>query len=832
MVYYTPGSEAAKRQQERWVGEYEKGVLLLGFAKGTTEAEARRIVESRGGTLDKWFGAVGGGAITINNPSGNIEEDIKKFSAGPSVRYAERSGRVYPMGGAIGHQQQQPQQPQQREDIPGFNRPANADPSLPDFLFGTYAGGLTQAQAENQQRAHKYMRDNNLNQADIPGINLFTRGSVQAPGAGVDLESRETQPQQPATQPMVLDPEPQQPQKPEHGIDEERWNSTKWNQYWNEVSLPEGWTPESEGRKYVHPDRSNTWNKQRRNESRDEYINRVIGGNYQNSYNKWLREEQYNKLGEMQRDAYRKEKGVAVPQPQPQPSPEPEIGLPDGGQPAPKPVTPPAQPPEPEPGPEPWKRGDITPTEQKFKDETGLDPEDHANGDAYRQWIRAEKQQPIKSWDDLTPEEQAQRRDEKAGASQGQTPAPGPQPQQPLPQQPDNPSEEYKRQESLRFQNSQRLKGWQGDLERLENLRKVPESSRLAAGGQSDEQLTMQMLQLRGQIQNTQAFLDKMPASSVDPAPAPTPSQQQPPAGMTQDQWRAMDPSLAYGQDFGGWQHPDGQQSMMDLWGGGGQQAPTRQWGGQQGWQRQQQGQSFQDPITGRMLDRQTGQPVDSGGPPGTVRYSDLPDYIKNSPQMRAANPTDRSYVNVDQIMSRAVPEGVYGLPGGTYGGGQGGGGQYGGGQVSNAPVYQDPGGWQGGDPMEGMPGWGFGIEFPPWATLPDSGFPEQIYPADPAEPMPGYGDPGQNIPGAGVIPGLPPVSPIPGAAPQLGQYGQEIAQAANAKLQQAPQSAVPSGSPVVYPSSQVIAPTTRQGGGGRRGGGGASPFAYGVRIQ
>ena len=535
-----------------------------------------------------------------------------------------------------------------------------------------------------------------------------------------------------------------------------------------------------------------------------------------------------------QRDQYLETGGsddYPAPQPQQpqQPQQPPVIGLPDGGQPAPKPVTPPAQPPEPEPGPEPWKRGDITPTEQKFKDETGLDPEDHANGDAYRQWIRAEKQQPIKSWDDLTPEEQAQRRKyaegEKAGASQGQTPAPGPQPQQP--QQPANPGEEYKRQESLRFQNSQRLKGWQGDLERLENLRKVPESSRLAAGGQSDEQLTMQMMQLRGQIQDTQKFLDKMPASSVDPspAPAPAPSQQQPPAGMTQDQWRAMDPSLAHGQDFGGWQHPGGQQSMMDLWGGGGQQAPTRQWGGQQGWQRQQQGESFQDPITGRMLDRQTGQPVESG-PPGTVRYSDLPDHIKNSPQMRAANPKERSYVNVDQIMSRAVPGGMTGVPGGGQGVGQG----Y---TSPGGPVYQDPGGWQGGDPMELMPGWGGGIEFPPWATLPDSGFPEQTYPADPAEPMPGYGTPGQNIPGAGVIPGLPPVSPIPGAAPELGQYGQEIAQTANAKLQQAPQSSVPSGSPVVYPSSQAIAPTTRQGGGGgRRGGGGASPFSYGVRVQ
>ena len=68
MVYYAPGSEGAKRQQERWAGEQQqfvKGQLLLGFAKGTTEAEARLIVESRGGTLDKWFGASGGGAISL-----------------------------------------------------------------------------------------------------------------------------------------------------------------------------------------------------------------------------------------------------------------------------------------------------------------------------------------------------------------------------------------------------------------------------------------------------------------------------------------------------------------------------------------------------------------------------------------------------------------------------------------------------------------------------------------------------------------------------------------------------------------------------------------------
>ena len=145
------------------------------------------------------------------------------------------------------------------------------------------------------------------------------------------------------------------------------------------------------------------------------------------------------------------------------------------------------------------------------------------------------------------------------------------------------------------------------------------------------------------------------------------------------------------------------------------------------------------------------------------------------------------------------------------------------------------PGGPGGMQPGQGMlPGgqWGGfpGAQMPPWATLPDPGLAEQA--PEPLVPGPGLGQPGQNIPGAGVVPGLPPVIPQPGPAPEFGQYGQEVTQAASAKLQQAPQSAVPSGSPVVYPSSQPIAPTNRQGGGGRRGGGGASPFSYGVKVS
>ena len=161
---------------------------------------------------------------------------------------------------------------------------------------------------------------------------------------------------------------------------------------------------------------------------------------------------------------------------------------------------------------------------------------------------------------------------------------------------------------------------------------------------------------------------------------------------------------------------------------------------------------------------------------------------------------------------------------------------QQGGGQMAQpGGGMMQPGGPGGMQPGQGMlPGgqWGGfpGAQMPPWATLPDSNLVGQ--PQQPLDPGFGTGQPGQNVPGAGVIPGLPPVAPIPGAAPELGQYGQEVTEAATSKLQQAPQSGVPSGSPVVYPSSQPIAPTTRQGGGNRRGGGGATPFSYGVKVR
>jgi len=286
-----------------------------------------------------------------------------------------------------------------------------------------------------------------------------------------------------------------------------------------------------------------------------------------------------------------------------------------------------------------------------------------------------------------------------------------------------------------------------------------------------------------------------------------------------------------------------GQQSMMDLWGGGGQQAPTQQWGGQQGWQRQEQGQSFQDPITGRVLDRRTGQPVQQGLPTGLTKWSDIPEYIRNSPEMQRDmsrggwSPNESTSVNLTQFMARnpnVAPPQQQQQPSGwqDQGGWQG----WGGGQPSLVDLWggmQPGGGGQGGGGMGNMfPGLqqplrDQSLDLPGWATLPDSGFPAQ---PGPTEPQPGYGTPGQNIPGAGVIPGLPPVAPIPGAAPELGEYGQEIAETANAKLQQAPQSGVPSGSPVVYPNSQAIAPTTRQGGGGRRGGG-STNFSYGLRV-
>ena len=394
----------------------------------------------------------------------------------------------------------------------------------------------------------------------------------------------------------------------------------------------------------------------------------------------------------------------------------------------------------------------------------------------------------------------------------------------------------------------------------MENLLKVSESERLERGLESDDQLNLRKMQLLNQIQNTQTHLDQMPDSYTDPdpkpAPAPAPApvqqappQQQPPPGLSHPEWQGMDT----GVDPGG-----GQQSMMDLWGGGGQQAPTQQWGGQQGWQRQEQGQTFQDPITGRPLDRRTGQPVEQqdhwvqygasgtktgkGTPPNTTKWADVPEHIRNSPEMKEQrskggwSPNESTHINLGNFLG-ANPHLAQQPQQQQWGG------------------WQDFGGWQGWGGGQAMPGGGMGggfggmgnmfpgMQMPPWATLPGSnlvGQPQQ--PMDPGygtgqpqQPMdPGYGtgQPGQNIPGAGVIPGLPAVSPVPGAAPELGQYGQEIGEAANAKLQQAPQSGVPSGSPVVYPSSQAIAPTTRQGGGGRRGGGGASQFSYGVRVK
>ena len=285
---------------------------------------------------------------------------------------------------------------------------------------------------------------------------------------------------------------------------------------------------------------------------------------------------------------------------------------------------------------------------------------------------------------------------------------------------------------------------------------------------------------------------------------------------------------------------PGSQPSMMDLWGGGGQQAPTQQWGGQQGqqgWQMQQQGQSFQDPITGSTLDRRTGQPVQQEVAKGHTRWADIPEHIRNSPEMKqsmqeaGSSPNESTQINLSKFMSRFPNAGADAARnewqqqwgGGQYGGGTGGGWQGLGG--GSGGFY----GGQGGG-MGGMGDMFPGMQLPAWATLPDSnlvGGPQQ-----PVDPGFGAVAPGQNIPGAGVIPGLPPVSPVPGPAPEFGQYGQEIGEAATAKLQQAPQSGVPSGSPVMYPSSQPIAPTTRQGGGGRRGGGGSSPFSYGVRVS
>ena len=411
-------------------------------------------------------------------------------------------------------------------------------------------------------------------------------------------------------------------------------------------------------------------------------------------------------------------------------------------------------------------------------------------------------------------------------------PKPEPEPEPEKRYAPTDPSDAYARQENLKFQNHQRIKGWQDDIGRVENLLKVSESERLERGLESDDQLNLRKMQLLNQIQNTQKHLDQMPDSYTDPdpkpAPAPAPApvqqappQQQPPPGLTYDEWRGQEIGLP---DAG---LPGSQPSMMDLWGGGGQQAPTQQWGGQQGWQRQEQGQTFQDPITGRTLDRRTGQPVEQQGPPqGHTRWADIPEYIRNSPEMKDKmskgdwSPNESTSINLGQFLG-ANPHLAQQPQQQQWGG------------------WQDFGGWQGWGGGQAMPGGGMGggmgnmfpgMQMPGWATFPDSNLVGQ--PQQPVDPGYGTGQPGQNIPGAGVIPGLPPVSPVPGAAPELGQYGQEIGEAATAKLQQAPQSGVPSGSPVVYPSSQAIAPTTRQGGGGRRGGGGASPFSYGVRVK
>ena len=132
MVYYEPGSKEAQRQDEeflkraesgKWSGprgqEYATGELALSFDKGTTESEARRIIESLGGTLDKWHDTLGAGFITINNPSANIEDDIKRFSAIPSVRHAGKNSRVYPMNMGIG---QQPTQVEQADQATGGER--------------------------------------------------------------------------------------------------------------------------------------------------------------------------------------------------------------------------------------------------------------------------------------------------------------------------------------------------------------------------------------------------------------------------------------------------------------------------------------------------------------------------------------------------------------------------------------------------------------------------------------------------------------------------------------------------------------------------------------
>ena len=529
----------------------------------------------------------------------------------------------------------------------------------------------------------------------------------------------------------------------------------------------------------------------------------------------------------------------------------------------------PVQPQQPEP--KPWQRGDITPEEQRFKDETGLDPEDHANGDAWRQWIRGEGKPPSKpetrDWNDLTKEEQDKLRFPPPGGGTIGLPDSG------IPVADEEPTPEQPAQRAYVVDPSKPLWAKEINGEIISGLQQGPSGDWFNKDGRMTSWGTFMTWDELGYNPNKtvadnfgQEYADALDSYNKDGelsleenkslkllqdkyhASQKQQQQQQAPPGLSHPEWQGMDT----GVDPGG-----GQQSMMDLWGGGGQQAPTQQWGGQQGWQRQEQGQTFQDPITGRTLDRRTGQPVEQqdhwvqygasgtkrgkGTMPGHTKWADVPEHIRNSPEMKENmskggwSPNESTQINLESFLG-ANPH------------------------LAQQPQqqqqgWQDFGGWQGWGGGQAMPGGGMGggfggmgnmfpgMQMPPWATLPGSnlvGQPQQPMdpgygtgqPQQPMDPGFGTGQPGQNIPGAGVIPGLPAVSPVPGAAPELGQYGQEIAQAANTKLQQAPQSGVPSGSPVVYPSSQAIAPTTRQGGGGRRGGGGASPFSYGVRVQ
>ena len=795
MVYYEPGSEGRKAQEaeakrRRESGEYGytksgqeyvKGQLLLGFAKGTTEAEARRIVESRGGTLDKWFGASGGGAITINNPSGNIEEDIKKFSAGPSVRYAERNSTVSLMGGPVGHQQQQPK----TEDRPG-------DP------------------------------------VPMPG-----------PGTGPQIGR---DPSQPVPMPGIP------------------WEPPKNTQY-----IGGGRLKDKHGRPIINPDYD---------PAKDADGNPLPNSRYIRGPGGWI------------------DNGRMIPNPDYDPTKNAQGITPDTRQPQ------PGAPPNPSVSPEEIEKAKQD--KQNYYDE----------------------RQNIGAPPEPTPEP---------------TPEPEPEPE-PLPDQPAGAGEGYRHQEQNRFENSQRLQSFRDRLKVVKEQWNNQETSRENPG---DMKLFREMAQLEAQIKQHEDFLRQTPSSAVDPAPAPAPAQQQPqqthqqqqqqafqqqqshlPAGLTHQDWAAQGFADIGLPDRG---LPGSQPSMMDLWGGGGQQAPTQQWGGQQGWQMQQQGQTFRDPITGRTLDRRTAQPVALDRLQGGegIGFDEIPDNIRHSPEMLAYRDRHGSSINkwtrftdddIYRIMRDYGPEGKWrertkasqqrggerewqrhdkarvtsgmslrerdrydqylkqlksGQSQQRWGGWQDAGGQqgWGGSQPSLTNIWQQQGGGQmaqqggfagqqqpgqqspgGGAPGMSYPGgpggmqpgqriqphdqWGGfpGVTMPGWATLPDSNLVGQ--PQQPLDPGFGTGQPGQNVPGAGVIPGLPPVAPIPGAAPELGQYGQEVTEAATSKLQQAPQSGVPSGSPVVYPSSQPIAPTTRQGGGNRRGGGGATPFSYGVKVR